>query len=117
MLYNPPGGHSYWLYQGAIWQLWSNTVRKFPSNQSFDHAVKDHTWELVKTVKAAWERQKCLHLSGTSAVKYEHASVYLTSRIKRDVVAGNTTSEQWRDEERSPPVTILCPNEPIYHYG
>lgn len=27
MLYNPPGGHSYWLHQGAIRQLWSNTVR------------------------------------------------------------------------------------------
>lgn len=24
MLYNPPGGHSYWLHQGAI--VWSNTV-------------------------------------------------------------------------------------------
>lgn len=26
MLYNPPGGHSYWLHQGANRQLWSNTV-------------------------------------------------------------------------------------------
>lgn len=30
MLYNPPGGHSYWLHQGAIHH---NTVRKFHFKQ------------------------------------------------------------------------------------
>lgn len=40
MLYNPPGGHSYWLHEGAIQQLWSNTVRgSSPLNQDFTVSV------------------------------------------------------------------------------
>lgn len=57
MSYNPPGGHSYWLHQGANRQLWSNTMRGSSIfNRGSTALFKGHTRGLVrlKLRRAAW---------------------------------------------------------------
>lgn len=105
MLYNPPGGHSYWLHRGANRQLWSNTARKFHFNQGSTAHFKNTREYLSgkKNQKNSTDVKKCFYLSDTS-MKYKCSSVYLT-RIQPNtqdiIVSDNTTNEQWHKDKCS----------------
>lgn len=79
MLYNPPGGHSYWLNQGATQQLWSKfpplqTIkRKFPLNQNLESRIVYGLYPTVFkgyfSVTLCHGEQKCFYRTVTLFLK------------------------------------------------
>lgn len=94
MLYNPPGGHSYWLHQGAIRQLWSNTVWGSSILTKFLlHALRTHL-----TTCWAENQRSCMDVNAV----FKCPSVYLTliqSNTPDIIAAAITTNEQWHKED------------------
>lgn len=102
MLYNPPGGHSYWLHQGAKRHLWSNTVRGSSIlTQLLLHALRTH----LSTCSAdIWK--SCMDLKWVlSPVRYFNEVQMLKCLLNTNTVKYirhchcNTTSEKWTQDE------------------